>query len=102
MDSIVFSITKGDSEVIVFSGFLDLIIRYLAKVSWEKKIVEVLCSSLSESGRCRLCVEEAIVKFLCLDGYALHPHWSPTRGRLLETDLQFPAPKLHTHHTRPA
>ena len=35
-------------------------------------------------------------------GYALHPPWSPTRGRYVETDLQFPAPKLHTHHTRRA
>ena len=33
---------------------------------------------------------------------ALHPPWSPTRGRFAETDLQFPAPKLHNYHTRRA
>ena len=99
-DSICFSITKGDREVIGFSGFFDLMIRYLAKFSFEVKIAEAKSSSSSESGLSRLCVEDAIVKCVCLDSYALHPPWSPTRGRLLETDLQFPAPKLHNYHTR--
>ena len=101
-DSICFSITKGDREVIGFSGFFDLMIRYLAKFSFEVKIAEAESSSSSESGLSRLCVEDAIVKCVCLDSYALHPPWSPTRGRLLETDLQFPAPKLHNYHTRRA
>ena len=38
LDSICFSITKGDREVIGFSGCFDLIIRYLAKFSFEVKI----------------------------------------------------------------
>ena len=83
IDSTCFSITNGESEVTGFSSFLDSMIRYLAKFSCEVKIVEVSCSSSSESGRCRLFVEDAIFKFLCLDSYALHPPWSPTRGRLL-------------------
>ena len=102
IDSICFSITKGESEVTGFSLFLDSMIKYLAKFSCEVKIVEASCSSSSESGLSRLSVEDAIVKFLCLDSYALHPPWSPTRGRLSETDLQFPAPKLHNYHTRRA
>ena len=101
-DSICFSITKGDREVIGFSGFFDLMIRYLAKFSFEVKIAEAESSSSSESSLSRLCVEDVIVKCVCLDSYALHPPWSPTRGRLLETDLQFPAPKLHNYHTRRA
>ena len=102
IDSICFSITNGESEVTGFSLFLDSMIKYQAKFSLEVKIVEALCSSSSESGPCRLCVEDAIVKFLCLDSYALHPPRSPTRGCLLKTDLQFPAPKLHNYHTRRA
>ena len=79
-----------------------LMIRYLAKFSFEVKIAEAESSSSSESGLSRLCVEDAIVKCVCLNSYALHPPWSPTIGRLLETDLQFPAPKLHNYHTRRA
>ena len=77
-------------------------IKYRAKLSCVLNIAEASSSSSSESGRSHLYVEEAIVKFLCLDSYALHPPWSPTRGRLSETDLQFPAPKLHNYHTRRA
>ena len=61
IDSICFSITNGESEVTGFSLFLDSMIRYLAKFSCEVKIVEVSSSSSSESGRCRLFVEDAIV-----------------------------------------
>ena len=100
--SICFSITKGERDVTGFSLFFDSIIRNLAKFSCVVKIVEALLSSSSESGLSLLFVEDAIVKFLCLDSYALHPPWSPTRGRLSETDLQFPAPKLHNYHTRRA
>ena len=52
--SICFSITNGDNEVIGFSEVLDLIIRYLAKLSWDVKIAEATCSSSSESGLSRL------------------------------------------------
>ena len=76
--------------------------RYLAKLSCDIKIAEASSSSSSESGLSRLFVGNAIVKCLCLDSYALHPPWSPTRGRFVETDLQFPAPKLHNYHTRRA
>ena len=38
--------------------------------------------------------------FIYFGGYALHPPRSPTRGRLMEMDLQFPTPKLHTHYTQ--
>ena len=62
----------------------------------------VASKSSSESGRCHLCASESIILFLSLNGYALHPPWSPTRGRYTETALQFPAPKLHTRHTRRA
>ena len=61
IDSICFSITNGESEVTGFSLFLDSMIRYLAKFSCEVKIVEVSSSSSSESSRCRLFVEDAIV-----------------------------------------
>ena len=51
--SICFSITNGDNEEIGFS-VLDLIIRYLAKLSWDVKIAEATCSSSLESGLSRL------------------------------------------------
>ena len=94
--SICFSITKGESDVIGFSLFFDSIIKNLAKLSGVLNKVEESISS-SESGRCRLLFVGSIVFVLRLDGYALHPPWSPTRGRYVETDLQFPAPKLHTY-----
>ena len=54
-------------------------IRYLAKFSFEVKIAEAESSSSSESGLSRLCVEDAIVKCVWLDSYALQPPLSPTR-----------------------
>ena len=99
--SICFSMTNGDSDVIGFSLFVDSITMNFGKVSTARKSVEGLISS-SESGRCLLLFEVAIFLVLSLDGYALHPPWSPTRGRYTETALQFTAPKLHTRHTRRA
>ena len=101
IDSICFSITKGDSDVTCVSLFVDSIIINFGKFSCALNSVEASISS-SESGRCRLCAIESIFLVLSLDGYALHPPWSPTRGRYTETALQFPAPKLHTRHTRRA
>ena len=53
VDSICFSITNGDKEVIGFSESFDFTTRNLAKLSTGLKTVEMLFSS-SESGRCRL------------------------------------------------
>ena len=91
--------TNGDSDVIGFSLFVDSITMNFGKVYTARKSVEELISS-SKSGRCRLLFEVAIFLVLSLDGYALHPPWSRTRGRYTEKALQFPAPKLHTRHTR--
>ena len=100
-DCICFSITNGDNDVIGFSLFFDSITMNLGKLSTVLNSVAASISS-SESGLSRLRFEEAIFSVLSLDGYALHPPWSPTRGRYTETALQFPAPKLHTRHTRRA
>ena len=54
VDSICFSITNGDSEVIGFSELFDLRIRYFAKLSCDVKIAEATCSSSSESSLSRL------------------------------------------------
>ena len=80
MLSICFSITNGDSDVTSVSLIMDSISRNFGKVSCALNSVEASISS-TESGRCRLLFEEAIFSVLCLDGYALHPPWSPTRGR---------------------
>ena len=40
------------------------------------------------------------MKIGCFNSDALHPPWSPIRGRYTEMDLLFPTPKLHYCHTR--
>ena len=59
IDSICFSITKGDSDVTCVSLLVVLIIINFGKCSCALNSVEASISS-SESGRCRLCAIESI------------------------------------------
>ena len=74
--------TKGDSDVIGFSGFFDSMIRNFAKFSCVLNIVEVSISSPSESDRGRLFVRVAMIADFMFQQLCASPALESYKGTL--------------------